>query len=78
MISNEATMLLQPFLSMCQYCVEREFRAICDKQDLPESLIKGLQCVILYQRPLKSQKGLIGVSFPFLSASPKMSALLSG
>lgn len=40
--------------------LEKEFFAICKKQNLPESLVKDLQRAILYQRPLKSQKGLIG------------------
>lgn len=40
--------------------IEKEFRAICEKQNLSEPLIRELQRAILYQRPLKSQKGLIG------------------
>lgn len=37
-----------------------EFDAICQKQRLPDSLIKALERVIFYQRPLKSQKGNVG------------------
>lgn len=40
--------------------IENEFKAICEKQGLSESLIRDLQRAILYQRPLKSQKGMIG------------------
>ena len=39
---------------------EREFYAICSKQELPEDLVKKLHRAIFYQRPLKSQKGLVG------------------
>ncbi len=39
---------------------EKEFRAICAKQHLPESLVKELHRAIFFQRPLKSQKGLVG------------------
>lgn len=38
----------------------REFRAICEKQRLEESLVKKLEDAIFSQRPLKSQKGLVG------------------
>lgn len=37
-----------------------EFKAICEKQHLDESLVKKLENVIFFQRPLKSQKGLVG------------------
>ena len=37
-----------------------EFKAICEKQQLDETLIKKLEEVIFFQRPLKSQKGLVG------------------
>ena len=37
-----------------------EFDAICQKQQLPDDLVKQLERVIFYQRPLKSQKGSIG------------------
>lgn len=37
-----------------------EFRAICDKQQLPEEWVKALHKAIFYQRDLKSQKGLVG------------------
>lgn len=39
---------------------EAEFNAICQQQDLSESLRKALYDAIFYQRPLKSQKGLVG------------------
>ena len=38
----------------------REFEAICAQQQLPESLAAALRRAIFYQRPLKSQKGLVG------------------
>ncbi len=37
-----------------------EFQAICEKQQLPEELRKGLKRAIFFQRPLKSQKGMVG------------------
>ena len=37
-----------------------EFDAICEKQHLSEELAKKLKNVIFFQRPLKSQKGLVG------------------
>lgn len=37
-----------------------EFEAICQKQQLPGSLVKALDNAIFYQRPLKSQRGNIG------------------
>ncbi|MDE6267374.1 MAG: CRISPR-associated protein Csn1 [Muribaculaceae bacterium] len=40
--------------------VEREFYAICEMQGLKEDLIARLHKAIFFQRPLKSQKGLIG------------------
>ncbi len=40
--------------------LEAEFKAICEKQNLLESLQKALYRAIFYQRPLKSQKGLVG------------------
>lgn len=39
---------------------EKEFYAICEKQGLPETLVQELHRIIFYQRPLKSQKGLVG------------------
>lgn len=39
---------------------KKEFDAICDKQQLPEDLRESLQRAIFFQRPLKSQKDLIG------------------
>lgn len=38
----------------------KEFNAICDKQELPTELVLKLERAIFYQRPLKSQKGLVG------------------
>ncbi|MFC2106880.1 type II CRISPR RNA-guided endonuclease Cas9 [Bacteroidota bacterium] len=38
----------------------QEFKQICIKQDLPEEFAKKVHRAIFYQRPLKSQKGLIG------------------
>lgn len=40
--------------------LEAEFKAICKKQNLSASLQKALYRAIFYQRPLKSQKGLVG------------------
>lgn len=37
-----------------------EFRAICKKQNLKDDLVQRLYDAIFYQRPLKSQKGLVG------------------
>ncbi len=37
-----------------------EFKAICEKQGLDASLVAKLENAIFYQRPLKSQKGLVG------------------
>ena len=39
---------------------EKEFNAICEKQRLSDDLRKALHRAIFYQRPLKSQKGLVG------------------
>ena len=39
---------------------EKEFKAICDKQNLSVELRKALHRAIFFQRPLKSQKGLVG------------------
>lgn len=39
---------------------EKEFYAICERQGLSEETIKLLHKAIFYQRPLKSQKGLVG------------------
>jgi len=36
-----------------------EFNTICDKQNLPVKLKKTIENAIFYQRPLKSQKGLV-------------------
>lgn len=40
--------------------IEKEFYAICNKQNLSPELVKELHRAIFYQRPLKSQKGLVG------------------
>lgn len=37
-----------------------EFHAICKKQELQPELVEKLEKVIFFQRPLKSQKGLVG------------------
>ncbi len=37
-----------------------EFNEICEKQKISSSIKKSIQKAIFYQRPLKSQKGLIG------------------
>lgn len=37
-----------------------EFRAICERQRLPEAWCKELHRAIFFQRPLKSQKGAVG------------------
>lgn len=37
-----------------------EFRAICERQCLPDDLRTALEHAIFYQRPLKSQKGSVG------------------
>lgn len=37
-----------------------EFDTVCKKQQLPEQLVNDLKKAIFYQRPLKSQKGLVG------------------
>lgn len=39
---------------------EKEFNAICEKQNLPADLRKALHRAIFFQRTLKSQKGLVG------------------
>ena len=39
---------------------EKEFKAISEKQNLSEELQKALHRAIFFQRPLKSQKGLVG------------------
>ncbi|MDF7801560.1 type II CRISPR RNA-guided endonuclease Cas9 [Pontiellaceae bacterium B1224] len=36
-----------------------EFNLICEKQELPETLREELRDAIFYQRPLRSQKGLV-------------------
>ena len=38
----------------------KEFRAICEKQDLDSKLAEALEKAIFTQRPLKSQKGTVG------------------
>lgn len=39
----------------------KEFRAICAKQELDEALVEKLENAIFDQRPLKSQKGQVGI-----------------
>lgn len=39
---------------------EKEFNAICEKQRLSEDLRRALHRAIFFQRPLRSQKGLVG------------------
>lgn len=39
----------------------KEFHAICEKQELPAPLVEKLERAIFTQRPLKSQKGTVGV-----------------
>ena len=39
----------------------KEFKAICSQQELDEGLAIQLEKAIFYQRPLKSQKGSVGV-----------------
>ena len=39
---------------------EKEFNAICEKQGLSDDLRTALHRAIFFQRPLKSQKGLVG------------------
>ena len=39
----------------------KEFRAICAKQELDNALVEKLEKAIFFQRPLKSQKGQVGV-----------------
>ena len=38
----------------------KEFRAICEMQELETELVEKLEKAIFYQRPLKSQKGQVG------------------
>lgn len=37
-----------------------EFNAICEKQELDEELVNKIKKAIFFQRPLKSQKGIVG------------------
>lgn len=39
---------------------EKEFKAICEKQNISTELQRALHRAIFFQRPLKSQKGLVG------------------
>jgi len=48
----------------------KEFRAICKKQKLDESVAQRLFDAIFFQRPLKSQKGLVG-KCPFESGKAR-------
>lgn len=48
----------------------QEFKAICEVQKLPPELVKQLLKAIFSQRPLKSQKGLVG-KCPFETNKPR-------
>ncbi|MBI9061480.1 MAG: type II CRISPR RNA-guided endonuclease Cas9, partial [Marinilabiliaceae bacterium] len=47
-----------------------EFDSICEKQELPAGMITALKKAIFYQRPLKSQKGVVG-KCPFETNKPR-------
>jgi CRISPR-associated endonuclease Csn1 len=47
-----------------------EFNTICELQELPPEQVEAIKKAIFYQRPLKSQKGLIG-KCPFESNKPR-------
>ncbi|MCW3805949.1 type II CRISPR RNA-guided endonuclease Cas9 [Plebeiibacterium marinum] len=47
-----------------------EFNAICELQELPTEQIEAIKRAIFFQRPLKSQKGLIG-KCPFETNKPR-------
>lgn len=51
----------------------QEFDKICEVQQLPDDLIKALKKAIFYQRPLKSQKGMVG-KCPFETNKPRCAA----
>ncbi|MBI9069014.1 MAG: type II CRISPR RNA-guided endonuclease Cas9 [Salinivirgaceae bacterium] len=48
----------------------QEFKEICQVQNLPTEFVGQLQKAIFYQRPLKSQKGLVG-KCPFEPNKPR-------
>ncbi len=48
----------------------KEFNAICEKQDIDLDLVQKLFSAIFFQRPLKSQKGLVG-KCPFEKGKPR-------
>ncbi len=48
----------------------QEFNHICQLQELPAEEVNAIQKAIFYQRPLKSQKGLIG-KCPFETNKPR-------
>lgn len=50
-----------------------EFNKICEVQDLDSSIKESIHKAIFYQRPLKSQKGLIG-KCPFEKNKPRCSS----
>ena len=56
---NEGKKIRNKYTSRKEH-YEKEFYAICKTQNLKESLIKSLHRAIFYQRPLKSQKGVVG------------------
>ncbi len=47
-----------------------EFKQICNFQELPDEFVQKLEKAIFYQRPLKSQKGLVG-NCPFEKNKPR-------
>lgn len=48
----------------------KEFKAICEKQGISDETVQRLYDAIFYQRPLKSQKGLVG-KCPFESSKSR-------
>lgn len=56
---NEGAAIRKHYTSRKEH-YEKEFNAICDKQNLSTELRKSLWRAIFFQRPLKSQKGLVG------------------
>ena len=56
---NEGETIRKHYTSRKEH-FEKEFNAICNKQNLSAELRKSLWKAIFFQRPLKSQKGLVG------------------
>ncbi len=48
----------------------QEFEVICNKQQFSSTLVSSLKKAIFYQRPLKSQKGMVG-KCPFETNKPR-------